>query len=544
MEIRIDFGSKDDWLSWQCRNEDFLQAALKRILASIQARGFVEPITGRHVTAGEARIVPGNLRETIANGDLNARKRALLAEIEYLRRTVPRLSRPDCRIFAPEALSRSALILRGRYAFFLGTEYLPDPEKRARMFPIPHGDLCALDLPAEMFDLAYANDVLEQVGCLPAAIRELVRILAPDGFFLSAVPFDPNLSRTGGATADGSSSSAFGWDLLELCRDAGIRDARMTLYASSTYGVASNGTTGVFVLTGAKGPELRPARNWIWRAARIERLIGVVGLPRSGTTMFSAVLDAHDEVVSIYEPWNASKNKIAPEAITAGSLTAEAETQSPRASVLVIKETTLDPAYPTNLLRVLEEALPPFSRHLLLLLRNPFHCFLSEIEGRQKWWGEADLKPDIEAFERWAERTLQSYRQMLHLGTKAPSSFVFYESCVSNPVPTFGRVMERIGLRFTPDQLSITTNSDLRRVRGDVSLVENARDVSDASVEKRAAGLERLRGSLARSPLFRRIEQVSALFDHSAASGVIANGDDMWAAFTRSLSELTAESRP
>ena len=540
MEIRIDFGSKDDWLSWQGRNEDFLQAALRRILASIQERGFIEPMTGRHVAADKVRIVPGNLRETIANGELNARKRALLAELDYLRKTVPRLSRPDCRIFAPEALSRSALILRGRYAFFLGTEYLPDPEKRARMFPIPHGDLCALDLPDGMFDLAYANDVLERVRCVPTAIRELVRILAPDGFLLSAVPFDPNLSRT---APDDASALAFGWDLLDVCRDAGILDARMTLHASSTHGVAANGTTGVFILTGTKSPELRAPRNWIWRAARIERLVGVVGLPRSGTTMFSAVLDAHRDVVSIYEPWNASKNKVAPAAITAASLTAEAESQSPQASVLVIKETTLDPAYPVNLLRVLDEAQPPLSRHLLLLLRNPFHCFLSEIEGRQKWWGEADLKPDIDAFERWAERTLQSYRQMLHLGAKAPGSFVFYESCVSNPIPTFGRVMQQIGLPFTPDQLSITTNSDLRRVRGDVSLVENARDVSDASVEKRAADLERLRGSLAQSPLFRRIEEVSALFDRYAGSGVIASGGNMWAIFTRSLSELAADSR-
>ena len=44
----------------------------------------------------------------------------------------------------------------------------------------------------------------------------------------------------------------------------------------------------------------------------IERFLGVVGLPRSGTTLLTALLDAHPAIALYYEPFNASKKSRVP----------------------------------------------------------------------------------------------------------------------------------------------------------------------------------------------------------------------------------------
>jgi hypothetical protein len=81
---------------------------------------------------------------------------------------------------------------------------------------------------------------------------------------------------------------------------------------------------------------------------------------------------------------------------------------------------------------------------------------------------------------------------MMKLGERCPGAIVFYEACASNPLPTFSRIMEILGLEFSPKQLRISENIDVSRIRGDLSLVENARDVADASISKRRRELEQI----------------------------------------------------
>ena len=40
------------------------------------------------------------------------------------------------------------------------------------------------------------------------------------------------------------------------------------------------------------------------QAGRITRVVLLVGLPRSGTTLAAALLDAHSRCTTAYEPWN------------------------------------------------------------------------------------------------------------------------------------------------------------------------------------------------------------------------------------------------
>jgi SAM-dependent methyltransferase len=543
MELRIDFRSWDEWKAWRAEHESKFAGWQTSILDSILQFGYEEPVTGRKVLPGEARIDPANLHETISNAELNSRKRALLLEFDCLRQCFPRLQARGARIYAPEALSRTALIFRGFYPYFLGTEYLPDQAARERFYPVQHADLTNLPLQSDQFDLAYSQDVLEHVPNLEQAIHELARILKPGGILISTFPFAASRKYTEFAASiengevvhlkppeyhddplDKKGVLVFqipGWDVLDMCRQAGLSDALMVLHASSTHGIASDGTPGVFVLSAAKTEHTRPVRDWIWPSQSINQLVGVLGLPRSGTTMFTAVLDAHSDIVAIYEPWNATKTHVEPSAINIATVLSEADTQAKRARTAVVKETTADHTYAGYIGALLNAAQPPLSRHLFVILRNPFHCFLSEIEGRQRWWGEVDLKPDMAVFDQWAERVLKSYQQIVKLSNQFPTSFVFYESCVSNQVETFSKVMQQLGMAFSPGQLNISTSADLRKVRGDMSLVENVRDVAVGSVAKRQDSFEVVRKAFEQSACFARITSIAAHFAQFYDAGLV-----------------------
>ncbi|MCX7380359.1 MAG: DUF6473 family protein [Alphaproteobacteria bacterium] len=268
----------------------------------------------------------------------------------------------------------------------------------------------------------------------------------------------------------------------------------------------------------------KPSSDARVSAQRVEIFVGVLGLPRSGTTMFSAVLDAHPDICTVYEPWNANKAAIRSGKldITFEYLTSEMEKTKPGATTLVVKETAADQAYPTLLGNMLASVGPRQSRRMIVLLRDPLHCFLSEIEGRRRWWGEASLMMSSKLFTNWATRTTRSLRQLFELTRRFDGMFVFYDACVARPVETFGSVMQDIGLNFAAEQLNITRSSDLTRIRGDMSLSENARDVEDSSIEKRNLELVTYHELLQDSELYRPMQAISAFFRTWTAVGTIS----------------------
>jgi hypothetical protein len=504
MELRVDFESQREWSAWHDKHVGTFAAWTECIAEFVRSHGYVEPLTGIHVSPSDVRIDRDSYRESLASDGLNSRKRALLLEFNLLSQRCEQFRPRNIRIFSPEVRTRTATILGALYPNFLGAEY---------------GDFLALNMPDAINDLvALSDEAWTHVAKLSRAIDEIARVLRPGGALIatcrfafhsadslpdskiaaSSAPLD-HVKEKLSAESDQSVESNCripGWDILDMCRQAGLNDARMILHGSAVHGITGDYTPGVFVLSAIKSGSCsaRPRCDWLWKSKRINRVIGVLGIPRSGTTMFTAVLDAHSDIVSIYEPWNVQKSSTATRrsAITSASLLDEAERQDHEATALLIKETGLDPAYGKNLAAILAEAAPPLSHHLLILLRNPFHCFLSEVEGRRKWWGEANLEVNEVLFDRWAQRSLASLSQMMKLGERCPGAIVFYEACASNPLPTFSRIMEILGLEFSPKQLRISENIDVSRIRGDLSLVENARDVADASISKRRRELEQI----------------------------------------------------
>lgn len=147
--------------------------------------------------------------------------------------------------------SREALI--GRHAL-IGSEYLsPRHESGTTIRGVRHEDIMHSSLETHSVDLIVSNDVFEHVPDPPRAFRECARLLKSGGKMLATIPFtelDKTIFRARLAEAEvdhlepprrhgnpisdeGSLVFAeFGWDCLDMLREAGFADAWIELYAS------------------------------------------------------------------------------------------------------------------------------------------------------------------------------------------------------------------------------------------------------------------------------------------------------------------------
>jgi len=257
--------------AWQ----DFYAAAryindpsyLEFLVDQVRRDGFACPYTGERVAPRDIKFNRPNYREGLLHGGLNSRHRAVLRE--FLRHFQYH-DQAGLRVYAPEAVTPFALLLRGRYPRFIGSEYTEDAAARAALFPIPCESLLDLSFPDDAFDAVLVNDVFEHVPDLIRSLVELARVTRPGGRLISTFPFNiggrdsvvkARLGPAGieyltepeyhGNPVDPKGSLVFtipGWEILEQSRAAGWRDAVIAYETSATHGIVGGGFSGIFTL--------------------------------------------------------------------------------------------------------------------------------------------------------------------------------------------------------------------------------------------------------------------------------------------------------
>jgi hypothetical protein len=217
----------------------------------------------------------------------------------------------------------------------------------------------------------------------------------------------------------------------------------------------------------------------------LDQVIGLIGLPRSGTTVITSFLAVHSEINAVYEPWNASKNdETSCRVRTIDGFVRRFAPALNGKTTLLIKETSTRPNYPEALGDVLETVRPPLKRRLIVPLRNPFHVFLSECEARRKWHGHADLALSAMVFDQWAERTLRSMKLIAQMARRFGALFLSYECFVEKP-PVRVALMSELGLPYEPVQDAYERHVRRRGLRGDRSISKNPAPISIEPVERR-----------------------------------------------------------
>jgi Methyltransferase domain len=217
-------------------------------------------------------VAPGatpNWREGQACSEcgLSSRMRASIHLMQYA-------VRPDAgtRIYLTEQVTALYHWVKRRHPRSVGSEYLRDgtPRGRVNAQGVRHEDLTALSFADETFDLVVSLEVMEHIPDFHRAFAECVRVLVPGGRMLLSVPFHrgPTHLLRARVRDDGSIEHLqppeyhgdpqdpqgclcfhhFGWDILDLLKQAGFRQATAYSIWSQELGyVASGGEIILFI---------------------------------------------------------------------------------------------------------------------------------------------------------------------------------------------------------------------------------------------------------------------------------------------------------
>jgi SAM-dependent methyltransferase len=551
-EIRGSFESAEEWQAF-CRELGEIQPLRQAILGDIRSRGYVEPMSGMARYPYDIVIRDNDLHESISSHELNSRKRALLAQIALELHDRNWLTRRNIRILGAEALSRIGMILRGKYPFYWGTEYLPDEAARQKHFPIPHMDLQRIDLPADSFDVFTSGDVFEHIPDLDRALREIHRVLKPGGVMVCSFPFTPgrfttlvkaSLSASGAivhhgepeyhgnpvAAAEGSLVFQLpGWDLLPKLLSYGFEEAYFSMIASSHFGIVSNPQLGVFVLTASKPggkPTLRKRPpDLLAKTPLPEKLITLIALPRSGTTLLTSVFAVHSQCEAVYEPWNGKR--ISADDEPSIELIAKVEgLPSLAGKILFVKETAAGQGAIPGLRKLYESAPFPVEKHMLLLLRQPEHTFLSEIERRKEWWKE-NVSVNAATFDEWVKKSRMALRLMLDFGVSSHGTVVLLEDFAARPAELLAELAQRMGIALEREQLEYEKHMDKGRVRGDINVSKTPGKIELSVAMSRTEKLVAFEGLLKASPHGAWFGAFRSLYDAIHAKGGILSIRDI-----------------
>lgn len=567
-ELFENFRSFDDWKVWSGVNKyiysgDFINKVVERI----RACGVREPLTGEMFPPQKINISGDNYRETVKAGKLISRHRAILMVLERLSKNeeIGNISR-KIKIYAPEALTDFALFFRGMFPRFLGTEYAETKNEVASLWPIAAEDLTNLSFGDSVFDIVVSNEIFEHVHDLNKSLHEVFRVLTPHGVLVSTFPFAFGKERGeikaklvdgeieyltvpeyhGNPMRPESGSLVFeipGWDLIERAKALGFSDAYFSFVCSAECGVAGKDIGGIFVFVAKKNSgqtfrdvsprvsksngisedagdceknfSFQKSDNDLGSAVRdhvVTRLAGLVGLPRSGTTVFAAAIGANPAVKSVFEPWNAEKKCLPPINLGLKDFCKRFDVHfSDNHRILLVKETAADPAYLEAIDSLLSDRAVDHSK-LIWIFRNPIHTFLSEVNARKIWWGEPDLRITEDLFSRWADRSLRSIKIISNMCARQKVLCVDYDFFVTNPEQTLRPVMKFLGEEFSSNQIDYFKSIGELDVRGDVNVASDPKKISTDSMLQREIESESVVGQISGSIYFDEIMKV-----HNAA---------------------------
>jgi len=270
-EITAPFTDVGQWRRFSERNPHLSDTRyIKSVAENATKKGGWSAFLGE-IPAGEVAVTGADYREHLLAKDLNPRCRAILE----LMTAEPWFANGNATIYAAEAVTPFALLLRGRYARFIGSEYASTEEARDALFPIPFQDLENLTFPSDRFDCVVTNDCLEHVANIRQCLAEMCRVLRPGGVMLSTFPFtfyyesevrarlvDGRIEHLmepeyhGNPAEPASGSLVFeipGWNILDTAKDAGFVRAELVFVSGMKRAITAAEVGGIFVLRCYRG---------------------------------------------------------------------------------------------------------------------------------------------------------------------------------------------------------------------------------------------------------------------------------------------------
>jgi len=230
-----------------------------------------------------------------------------------------------------------------------------------------------------------------------------------------------------------------------------------------------------------------------------DKFVAIVGLPRSGTTLLAALLDAHPRVCLYYEPWNASPKGRPPVLASPDTFAEWMEGRfhiriGPHQRITGFKETTILPESTAWAIATIDAIAAVCPMHVIWIFRDPMLCLLSKIEGARKWWGYPDSAVTRNSVLGYLRETEASLRALESVATRHRGLLVRYESLVGDPAATLTELMSEIGEGFDPFQLEYhLAGPQPNKVMGDPEVASQPAPISAERERRRVVEAEQHR---------------------------------------------------
>jgi len=259
------------------------------------------------------------------------------------------------------------------------------------------------------------------------------------------------------------------------------------------------------------------------------KLVAIVGLPRSGTTLAGAIFDAHPKVVTCFEPWNSNARERVTDDISIPDLMRKYGIKKRwSANAFVVKETSIADAALAWLDAFLERHRADMDVRLVWTVRNYSHTYLSLIDGARKYWGHQDLTVNPESYDQWVNRAAVATRMIAALYRKYHGVVYSYDAMVADPAAVLPQLMAAIGLPFDARQLDYFRHVEKEGVRGDVGLSTEPAPISTDSGLARQREWEQVSKALAAAKTDPLRRQLDGFAEHVFRQRIVTGDLDQW----------------
>lgn len=196
---------------------------------------------------------------------------------------------------------------------------------------------------------------------------------------------------------------------------------------------------------------------------KFDAFIGVVGMPRSGTTLIHRAISAHSRVVGVIEPYQ-TRRANGYEEVNISQFCDDFELRVEKNQAVVVKETTTRRSNVTSLFSLMNSASElGIYTGLVIILRCPFEAYLSQIEASKKYWKEKKMtEHSEEAFRGFAAATRNGMMEIVNNARAQHFRIVSYEKFCQEPRNELARLMALVPLSLEQEQLNLTTQDNQR----------------------------------------------------------------------------------
>ncbi|MEM9396868.1 MAG: methyltransferase domain-containing protein [Pseudomonadota bacterium] len=251
----------------------------------------------------------------------------------------------------------------------------------------------------------------------------------------------------------------------------------------------------------------------------IDRIVVVVGLPRSGTTLITSLLGARQGHLACYEPWNQNATSAPSPELSPNELCEHfGLVVDDQTHTLIVKETTVDFEGIQWVKRFMEANQARCRVDLLWIVRCYRHGYISFIEAGREQWGNSDMVLGHRSYFRWVSRSLRATRLLQELAEQTDTTTFSYERLVFDTESTLREICKALELSYDPEMLDFAASLDKEQVRGDVGLATEPKPVFAKSVQKREHQWLHARGDLALSGAEKVREELDAFWERINAS--------------------------